>query len=206
MTAPYYADDLVTLYLGDCREVTDWLAADVLVTDPPYPNNGGHFDESVDAARAVLEAGTWREAIVFWNELEHPPVILPLVAVHVWHRTNVNGRPYEPAFHFAADGQKRRSDVIRHTQIHSGVGPGSAEYCGHPTQKPEAVMRVLARKTSGTIADPFAGCGSTLLAARSLGRPSVGVESDERWCEQAARRLSQGVLMAEPALSQGVLA
>ena len=147
MTAPYFADDLVTLYLGDCREVTDWLAADVLVTDPPYPNNAGWFDDAVEAARAVMSA--WqRDAISFWGELTQPPCPRssrcgPHLAPDERQRPTYD----EPAFQFATDGRKRRSEVIRHAQIHSGVGPGSAEYCGHPTQKPEAVMRVLIRKT-----------------------------------------------------------
>jgi DNA modification methylase len=189
---PYYQDDLVTIYHGDARE---WSGvADALVTDPPYPNNAGHFDEAVPAARLVL--GTWDggDALVFWSELDRPPVVAHLVAVHVWHRSNVNGRPYEPIYHFAVDGQKRRSDVMRHPAIFDGAGPGCHEYLGHPTQKPVALMRQLVAKTTGTVLDPFAGVGSTLRAAKDLGRVAIGIEIEERYCEIAARRCSQEVL------------
>lgn len=193
MSTPYYQDDRVTLYHGDCREITEWLEADVLVTDPPYPNNAGWFDGGIPAAREVIAAWT-RDAIVFWNECEIPPYGEPPVAVHIWHRPNVNGRPYEPAFHFAPDGRKRRSLVIRHTFIHSGVGPGSAEYAGHPTQKPVDVMKGLIALTDGVVADPFSGSGSTLVAAKALGRRAVGVEESEAYCEVIAKRLAQDVL------------
>jgi hypothetical protein len=191
---PYYADDTVTLYLGDCREVLPLIEGNVLVSDPPYPNNAGHFDEAVPVARQVLSWTRWLEAIVFWTELEQPSVPLPPVAVHVWHRTNVNGRPYEPAFHFAVDGRKRRSDVIRHPAVFDGAGPGCHEYLGHPNQKPISVMRQLLEKTNGLIVDPFAGSGSTLVAAKYAGRRSVGIEREERYCEIAAKRLQQEVL------------
>ena len=194
---PYYEHAGITIYHGDCRDVLPGLtAADVLVVDPPYPNNAGHFDDSVETARTVL--GAWqRDALVFWSELEHPPVTSPLVAVHIWHRTNVNGRPYEPIYHFAVDGRKRRSDVFQQAAIFDGAGVGCIDYLGHPTQKPVGLMGRLLAKTIGTVCDPFAGSGSTLEAARNANRRAIGIEIVERYCEIAAKRLGQEVLPLE---------
>lgn len=66
----------------------------------------------------------------------------------------------------------------------------------HATQKPVELIAELLKTRDDwqTVLDPFAGSGTTLVAARDMGRKAIGIEIEERYCEIAANRLSQGVL------------
>src|ERR1019366_1448722 len=95
-------------------------------------------------------------------------------------------------------GYGGRSSVIQTGATKSNWPSGAPIRYGHPHAKPVDVMETLiAACPPGVIADPFAGAGSTLIAARNQGRHAIGVEIDERYCEAAARRLAQGNLFAE---------
>lgn len=213
---PYYADDAVTLYHGDCREVTEWLTADVLVTDPPYGVawKSGQFsnarvavedrvanDHNPAARDEVL--GMWgdRPALVFgsWRVPRPPRVNNRLI----WHKAaNLPGMRTQ-AWYSADEeiyqlgtgfGGKPEQNVLVTRDRRDGAN-GEVARLGHPTPKPVSLMaRLLAKCPQGTVADPFAGSGSTLVAARQLGRKVIGVELEERYCEVIAGRLSQGVL------------
>jgi len=72
--------------------------------------------------------------------------------------------------------------------------PMAVKDAGHPTPKPVGLMeRLIGRCPPGVIADPFAGSGATLLAARNLGRKVIAVEIEEKYCQGMALRLSQQV-------------
>ena len=208
MNQPYYQDDSVTLYLGDCLEIEEWLRADVLVTDPPY---GMAFQSSWTTERrpiandadastrdAVLKLwgnkpaavfGTWRVAkpervrqVLIWDKRGAGPGMGDL--------STAFGTSHEEIYLLGkwVKRASRRGSVITTESSPSEL----TTRIGHPTPKPVGLMEtIISAAPDGIIADPFAGGGSTLVAARNLGRKAIGVEIEERYCEIAARRLDQ---------------
>lgn len=220
LTRPYWQGDGVTLYHGDCREVTGWLSADVLVTDPPYGvewRPGQSFNHAPGRARqgdklmndrdtqirddALALWGKKRPAVVFgtWRRPRPADVTQRLI----WHKqgncpgmNNAAWYSAEEEIYLIGGGWtgKPAQNVIVTRERRTGA-TGFVARTGHPTPKPGALMEVLISKCPpGVIADPFCGSGSTLMAARNQGRQAIGVEIDERYCEVAARRLDQGIL------------
>jgi len=213
MSKPYYQDDFVTLYHGDCLQQTQWLEADVLVTDPPYGiayKSGGMSnatiavrdvianDETLDIRDQALKIwGETKPAIVFGSwKVERPKSTRHRL---IWYKQNaLPGMRATPWFN--ADEEiyilgsgfigKPEQNVLISTSRQDGAY-GEVAKTGHPTPKPVHLMEKLISKTQGLIADPFAGSGATLLAARNLGRKSIGIELEEKYCELIAKRLGQ---------------
>jgi site-specific DNA-methyltransferase (adenine-specific) len=179
-----------TLYMGDCLEILPTLPkVDAVITDPPYPNGVGHFDEWIETARRVIADPRFLHVMAFWDEMEVPHSRLPLVAKHVWHRTNTN-RPdnYEAIYEWCADGVKRASRVFPFPVVAVGL-TGCVEATGHPTQKNQRLMRDLVERTFGTVLDPFMGSGTTGVACMQLGRKFIGIEIEPKYFDIACERI-----------------
>ena len=203
----YYQDDFVTLYHGDCLEQTAWLDADVLVTDPPYgvswqisDYNGGTRhkgianDNDTFFRDQMLKLWGDKPGIVFGSPLISMPTNTKQILV--WKKAVDSGfmgaiggwrRDWESIFLINKWEQQpaQRSGVL---ETPKGMG---SYLKNHPHNKPVSIMEQLIETTKGVIAEPFAGGGTTLLAARNLGRKVIGVEYEEKYCELIAKRLSQ---------------
>ena len=211
MVKPYYEQDGITIFHGDCRDVLPTLEpVDLVLTDPPYGigleehgRNGYDWGIAGDEDSAigqqvlnVLEAvptiafaspkqpwsGQWRQYLV-WDK---GPTVggggdpstcwkQSWELIQVRNTGRLNGKRDEAVLHFHVTQQ---------------------DYHDHPAAKPISLTRYLLIKVFGdTVLDPFMGSGTTLRAAKDLGRKAIGIEIEERYCEIAANRMAQGVLL-----------
>lgn len=217
---PYYQDEQVTLYHGDCLEIDAWLGADVLVTDPPYGIS--HKQRFGSATKPRQQQYAYNvvsgdhnpalrdDCISMWGDLK-PAIVFGswrvprpdrVHAMLIWHKAGAMPGQGKSAFMTAHEeiyaigkGWRPSSPPLMSVVTTHEFRPLQARTVGHPTPKPVSLLELLIdRCPDGTIADPFAGSGSTLVAARNLGRRAIGVELEERYCEIIAKRLAQGCL------------
>ena len=219
---PYYQDEWVTIYHGDCRDVLPSMACDSVVTDPPYKLSQ-EYSSSVDADNLVAVASIGWVAPLLLEAVAPGGIaavfydtrILPLALTtfqrsgwrylrnltlyrrwgqasktHGWMSTS----DFVLLFQRPGAQEKYYGDTFHDVYIKAGPEDVNT---GHPAQKPADFVRQLVANLTppdGTVLDPYAGSGTTLRAAKDLGRRAVGIEIEERYCEIAAERLSQGVL------------
>lgn len=207
---PYYQDDYATIYHGDCREVLPVVAeVEAVVTDPPWPVAGSYVTGNAEAWPLLAAAASWasehaQRLVVHLSVLTDPrylsavPADLPFLCVRWldYARPAYRGRTLsaDAAYVFGVFPPASRGHMLPGRTMASRNGDTRAAV-GHPTPRKLEHAQWLVRWFGGAVTlDPFAGSGTTLLAAKGLGLRSIGIEIEERYCEIAAKRLSQEVL------------
>lgn len=199
---PYYQDEQATIYCADNRSVLPHLGRfDAVVTDPPYGlgdrMQGGTWGASKKEMMAwdVISSGVLGlieigDRVVIWGGNYYP---LPASRGWlVWHKPD--------AVPTTANAELAWTNQDRNTRLLTwSIAATNAERIGHPTQKPLRVMSWTLQQIGviegQTILDPYAGSGSTLVAAKLRGIKAVGIEISEAYCAMAVERLRQGVLI-----------
>lgn len=214
---PYYEDTKsgIKIYHGDCREILPTLPkVDLVLTDPPYgmKNNvdsrrfSGGKKESIK--RRGNKRGRFLEMIVGDDKPFDPSLFLKFKKVILWGSNHYAQKlPVGSTLVWIKKTEKAYGTFLSDAEIAWESG-GCGVYCfrdlsmkaeerqrKHPNQKPLPLMRwCINRMGDGVILDPFMGSGTTLRAAKDLGRKSIGIEIEEKYCEIAAKRLEQEVL------------
>lgn len=214
---PYYDDGLVTIYHGACESIAPLLGLGfAIVTDPPYGMNwdtdstrfsGGQHKRgdgradwgAIRGDAEPFDPSPWLSypAVVLWGS-NHYAQRLPVGTTLVWLK-----RADHLFGSFLSDAEVAwRKGGYGVYAFRKQFPPPSrmAEAGGavpHPTPKPVALMRWCIEQCGNDtlpVLDPYMGSGTTLRAAKDLGRRAIGIETEGRYCEIAARRLGQEVL------------
>jgi len=221
---PYYQDEACTIYHASALDILPFIGeVSAVLTDPPYGTQtlaGGYGrrqnwdvgdglgrviqnDNDLSAVQSVwpwlckLVPNGWM--LVFYGPRKTPEFMASTTGWFgevIWDKGSP-GLGYHiryahegiAVFKYCEAGRPPRAllSVIRMPAVHNV----------HPHEKPIELLTPLiewATPELGTILDPFMGSGTTLRAAKDLGRKAIGIEIEEKYCEIAVRRLAQEVL------------
>jgi DNA modification methylase len=213
LPTPYFDDgNGIVIYHGDCRSILPSLAAaavDLVLTDPPYGidldtdyANGKHRDGTIhDRIAGDSEPFDPSHLLTFkrlilWGANCYADKLPPSPVWLSWDKVTQNGLNLRIAEHeLAWTNCISRPRVFRHMWS-GGYRASERSTAYHPSQKPVALMQwcLSLVKNTSSVLDPYMGSGPVLEAAKRLGHRAIGIELSERYCEIAARRLSQEVL------------
>jgi DNA modification methylase len=212
MIKPYYQDDYVTLYHGDCKDILPHLEpVDLVLTDPPYGIGeaaGANKSRGKMAMAKDYGNDNWDDEPIpqdLINQLITQPAVIfggnyyampPSSCWLVWDK-HITGDFADCELAWTnLPGAVRKIDYLW-----NGCMKKRPEQRWHPTQKPIDVMKCCIaqadtklKKTVATILDPFAGAGTTLRAAKDMNRKSIGIEREQKYCDVIVQRLRQEVL------------
>jgi DNA modification methylase len=195
---PYYEEPGITIYHGDCREIMPELQpVDMVVTDPPHGIGDRMQGGTWGAASQYSDFRKWDKkpdsdifptiinmgsTVIIWggNHFELPPSRGWLV----WDKKRIIGT--------LSDCELAWTNIDRPIKKFSWFA--AAHKFGHPTEKPLELIKWCVEFAPGVVLDPFMGSGTTLRAAKDLGRKAIGIEIEEKYCQIAALRLQQEVL------------
>ena len=204
---PYYQDDAVQIYLGDCRDILPELPkVDLVLTDPPYGIGiDGCFKDdfsqcenlNIVNANILCSFMSPRQLHRFMNIL----TTWNFERCLWWYKSSDMAWPWrswcmnsEAILIFSRDDTKWPQIEIKARRDFYDL-PFSGGKNGHPAAKPTYICEdIIQRLSDNLILDPFMGSGTTLRAAKNLGRKAIVIEIEEKYCEIAAKRMAQTVM------------
>ena len=208
----YYSDDAVAIAHADCRDVLPLLEpVDLVLTDPPYgidlDTSNHKYKHGISRPKLLGDTGVDLAPIVslgipsiLWGGNCFASQLPDFPGWLCWNKTVRDGAGIRQAdMELAWTNFVRRPRAKQHLWIGAYRDSESGERALHPTQKPVALMAWCIGVAdeyinAQTILDPFMGSGTTLRAAKDLGRKAIGIEIEERYCEIAANRMAQSVM------------
>lgn len=219
---PYFQEGGITIYHGDCREVFDgdphFFCGSPFscITDPVWPNNSIPEFSGIDAPALLADVLRRLFAVRLAIQLgvdSDPRAMLSAVDPVRWKffrvawlelvRVGYKGRLLMTGDVGYLFGEPPASRPGAHVIPGRFIDTDSkGRQADHPCPRKLAHVAWLVKWWSDpadTVLDPFAGSGTTLVAAKKLGRRAIGIEIEERYCEVAANRLRQGTLDLEEA-------